>query len=223
MEPEALGLFILTETLISLAPGPAVLLVLGLSVRHGFGIGFAATLGIITTNAFYFLLSALGVGALILSSAAVFTVIKWIGAAYLAWLGIIMLKPLVRRLRGLRDATNESIDVAEAASAVRDTRKDFRLAFVHGFSLQAANPKNIAYFVAILPQFVSPDGNVAAQLTILGIVSVLLEVPILLAYGLAASKSAALMRAHVVDWIEGCAGGLLIMMGGALALYRRAQ
>ncbi len=162
-------MFILTETLISLSPGPAVLLVLGLPVRHGFGIGFAATLGIITTNAVYFLLSALGVGALILSSTALFTVIKWIGAVYLSWLGINMLKPLVRRMRGLHDDRNEIINVTEAATAVQDSRKDFRQAFVRGFSLQAANPKNIAYFVATLPQFVSSDGNVPPSSRSLGL------------------------------------------------------
>lgn len=221
MELETLGLFVLTETLLSLSPGPAVLLVLGLSVRHGFQIGFGAILGILAVNIVYFTLAALGVGAMILASATLFTIIKWIGAAYLAYLGIMMLNPLWRRLRGYGKNEGEAINIEDASLAVASLRKDMRRAFVRGFILQASNPKNIAFFVAILPQFISPEGNVAGQLVVLGILSVLLELPILLAYGFASSKSAALMKIRVVEWIEGAGGVVLIGMGAALALIRR--
>ena len=223
MEIETLGLFILTETLLSLLPGPAVLLVIGLSVRHGFKIGFGATLGILSTNAIYFTLSALGVGALIVASATLFSIIKWVGAAYLAYLGIVMIAPLAKRLRGRAPHDEQVINVANASVAVRNVKKDFRRSFVHGFVLQASNPKNIAFFVAILPQFISPEGNVAGQLAILGIASVLLELPILVIYGIASSKTAALMKERVVEWIEAIAGSILVMMGGALALYRSSE
>lgn len=223
MHLDSLGLFILTETLLSMTPGPAVLLVLGLSVRHGFKLGFGAILGILSVNALYFTLSALGVGALILASATLFTLIKWIGAAYLAYLGVTMAIPLVRRLTGKTTSDAQAINIDEASNAVKDYRKDFRRTFIRGFTLQASNPKNIAFFVAILPQFISPEGNVAAQLTILGIASVLLELPILVAYALASSKSAALIKEHTIEWIEGIAGGILIAMGAALALYKRAD
>jgi len=222
MELETLGLFILTETLLSITPGPAVLLVLGLSVRYGFKIGFGATLGILSVNAVYFTLAALGVGAMILASATLFTAIKWIGAAYLVYLGVMMLRPLFKRLWGKTTSKGEVINVANASMAVADDKKDFRGSFVRGFILQASNPKNIAFFVAILPQFISPEGNVAGQLVILGIVSVLLELPILVVYGLASSKSAKLMKAHVVEWIEGMGGAILIAMGAMLAMYRRS-
>ncbi|VAW21076.1 hypothetical protein MNBD_ALPHA11-1762 [hydrothermal vent metagenome] len=221
MELETLGLFILTETLLSITPGPAVLLVLGLSVRYGFKIGFGATLGILSVNAVYFTLAALGVGAMILASATLFTAIKWIGAAYLVYLGVMMLRPLFIRFWGKSDSKDEVINVANASMAVADDKKDFRGSFVRGFILQASNPKNIAFFVAILPQFISPEGNVAGQLFILGIVSVLLELPILVVYGLASSKSAKLMKVHVVEWIEGMGGAILIAMGAMLAMYRR--
>jgi len=122
LEIETLGLFIL---------------VLGLSVRHGFKIGSAATLGIISTNAVYFTLSALGVGALIVASSTLFTVIKWIGAAYLAYLGVNMLRPLVRRLRGQVDHDKQVIDVAEASRKVRSMEYNTWKAFTQGFMLQA--------------------------------------------------------------------------------------
>ena len=141
MELETLGLFMLTEALLSLTPGPAVLLVLGLSIRHGFKIGFGATLGILAVNAVYFALAALGVGAMIVASATLFTIIKWIGAAYLAYLGVVMLMPLLRRLSGKSKTDDEVIDVTEASKAVIGAGKDFRRAFVRGFVLQASNPK----------------------------------------------------------------------------------
>ncbi|MCF6320344.1 MAG: LysE family translocator [Rhizobiaceae bacterium] len=221
MELETLGLFMLTEALLSLTPGPAVLLVLGLSVRHGFKIGFAATLGILAVNAVYFALAALGIGAMILASAALFTLIKWVGAAYLVYLGVMMALPLLRRLSGKADGDSAVIDVTKASKAVGTSKRDFRKAFIRGFVLQASNPKNIAFFVAILPQFITPENNVALQLVILGVVSVAIEIPILLAYGFASSKSAALMKAQVVDWIEGIGGGILIGLGAALAMVRR--
>jgi len=222
MELETLGLFMLTEALLSLTPGPAVLLVLGLSVRHGFKIGFGATLGILLVNAFYFALAALGIGAMILASATLFTIIKWVGAAYLAYLGVMMLLPLVRRLLGYSAYDGKVIDVVDASNAVADAKKDFRRAFLRGVVLQASNPKNIAFFVAILPQFISPEGNVGFQLLVFGVVSVMIEIPILLAYGYASSKSAALMKARVIDWIEGIGGGVLIGLGVALAMVRRS-
>lgn len=222
MDFEAVALFALTEFLLSMTPGPAVLLVVGLSMRKGFGNGFAATAGILSVNAIYFALSALGVGALILASATLFTAIKWAGAAYLAYLGIQMLRPLLYRKKA-GEAEDSALDLDKAASVAVSAREDFRKSFWRGFILQAANPKIIVFFVAILPQFISPEGNVAGQLAVFGVVSVLLELPILAFYGLASAKSAAIMKQRVVDWVEGISGGILIMMGWALALYRRAE
>ncbi|MEM7067660.1 MAG: LysE family translocator [Pseudomonadota bacterium] len=221
MDLETLSVFILTETLLSLSPGPAVILVLGLSVRYGFKIGFGATLGILATNAVYFTLAALGVGAMILASATLFTIIKWIGAAYLAYLGFHMLVPFIRSWRANRAGDGQVIDVKEASRSVRHESNSFLRSFVKGFVLQASNPKNIAFFVAILPQFITPGENVPQQMLILGIASVTLELPILVVYGLASSKSAELMKERVIEWIEGIAGGILIMLGAALALYRQ--
>lgn len=223
MDLHTLGLFVLTETLLSLSPGPAVLLVVGLSMRRGFRLGVMATLGILSTNALYFSLSALGVGALILASATLFTVIKWIGAAYLAYLGLQMIAPLVARWRAAPGEDASAVDLEAAARASKEPGASPRAAFCRGFMLQASNPKILAFFAAILPQFVSPTGDVAGQLVILGIASVLLELPILILYGLLAARSAAYVKARVVDWIEGAAGGILVAMGAALALYRRAD
>jgi len=224
---ETIALFALTEFLLSLTPGPAVLLVIGLSMRQGFRIGFMATLGILSTNAVFFTLSALGVGALILASATLFTILKWVGAAYLVYLGIGMITPLANRLwaeqvRGERAAAG-GLDLDEASSAAPKALQSVGRSFWQGFSLQASNPKNLAFFVAILPQFISPEGDVALQMIVLGVVSVLLELPILVAYGVASALSAKLMRERLIEWIEGIGGGILVGLGGALATSQRGS
>lgn len=216
MTVETLALFALTEFLLCLSPGPAVLLVVGLSMRHGFRSGVIASLGILTTNAVFFLLSALGVGAVILASATLFTILKWVGAAYLVYLGIGMIAPLARRLlRKNGDHVALDLETAErsAPQRVQGTARTFR----QGVAVQASNPKNIAFFVAILPQFVTPGDDVALQLAVLGVVSVSLELPILIAYGAASAYLARLMHERVVEWIEGIGGGILIGLGAALA------
>lgn len=195
-----------------------MILVIGLSIRNGFRMGVAATLGILFTNAIYFTLAALGVGGLIIASATLFNFIKWAGAIYLAWLGLQMLRPLLARLRHQPQAAAAEV----LPDPTPQERQSFAGAFRRGAMLQAANPKNIAFFVAILPQFIAPEGPVALQLAILGAASVSLELPILLGYGFATSRAAAFMTERVVEALEGAAGGILIALGAALALYRRA-
>ncbi len=222
MDIEAIGLFALTEALLSLTPGPAVLLVVGLSIRKGFRIGFAATLGIVLVNALYFTLSALGIGAAIIASATLFTMIKWAGAAYLIYLGIQMLRPLLQG-SALKGKASSALDLNTAVAMGMGKNDAVSSSFLRGFVLQASNPKNIMFFVAILPQFITPGDNIVAQMAILGTVSILLEMPILIIYSIASARSARLMKQRLVDWLEAIGGGALIMMGGALALYRKSQ
>ena len=216
MDLSTLALFALTEGFLSLIPGPAVLLVVGLSMRGGFRDGMLAAVGVVSTNAVYFTLSALGIGALILASATLFTVIKWIGAAYLVYLGLTMIAPLLHQGRG-----GAGVDVAEARSRAAGAPRSASSLVWKGFALQAGNPKNIAFFVAILPQFIDPAGNVPLQLLLLGVVSVLLELPILALYAFAFSTMARLMSRRLILWFEAVAGGILVALGGTLAMSSR--
>ncbi|TNB48364.1 LysE family translocator [Martelella lutilitoris] len=217
MDWSSVAAFAATEFLLCLSPGPAVLLVVGLSMRQGFWRSQAAATGILATNALYFALSAAGVASLILMSATLFNVVKIIGAVYLAWLGIKMIAPLLSRRKGEGGSA-----LAGAANLKRVTPEaPFRL-FFRGFSVQAANPKNLAFFVAILPQFVNPTGDVAMQMVVFGGISVMLELPILLIYALAFSALARVVTERAVAWLEASAGGILVMLGAALALQKRA-
>ncbi len=222
MDLNALALFALTEFLLSLTPGPAVLLVAGLSLRSGMAPGLAAAAGILTVNTFYFVLSAIGVGALILASATVFTVLKIAGALYLAYLGLQLLRPLLDYYRSNADpAIGAVIGSTRPDAAPRG--QPLGSSFRSGVMLQASNPKTIAFFVAILPQFVSPAGHLGLQLTVLGIVSVAIELPVLILYSSLFARLSRRLTRVVVIWIEGCAGALLIMLGSLLALYQRSD
>lgn len=197
-----LALFAATEFLLCLSPGPAVLLVLARALGHGLGGALPAILGILSANAFYFALSATGLGALLLASHDLFLVVKWLGAAYLVYLGV---SALMARGEG------------PFAKADR-TKLSFRRSFASAFALQAANPKNLLFFVGILPQFVDPHANVAMQMLIFGVTSILIEIVVLTIYAIAAGRAARLAaRPRIAVWIDRACGTLLVAAGLRLA------
>jgi len=213
MALDTLLLFAATEFLLCLSPGPSVLFVMGLAMRAGTRTGWAAAAGVTAGTAFYFALSALGVGALILASHALFTAVKWAGAAYLVYLGAGMIRPLAVALwTGTMPSAGFVRPVADGTGAAR--------AFWKGFAIQLANPKTLMFFIALFPQFITPDGNVALQFMLMGLVSASMEMPILMAYALVSAVSARWMAQKAMLWFEGLAGGFLVFIGGALAFSR---
>jgi homoserine/homoserine lactone efflux protein len=195
-------LFAMTELLLSLTPGPAVLLVVSQGMRRGARISRRGGAGILAGNAIYFALSAAGLGALLLASKRVFDVLQLAGAAYLVLLG---LKMLLLPSRG-----EESAAVPEAGGTS---------AFMQGLLTQLANPKAIVFFTALLPQFVDPARPVAMQFLILGVISILVELPVLLLYGYAADRGRAIYGKHARP-VERLAGACLVAAGARLAAMR---
>lgn len=171
MSLEAWGLFALTETMLCLTPGPAVLFVVSQALSRGGAASVAGAVGILGANVLYFALSATGLGAVLLASYELFALIRWLGAAYLIWLGV---RAFVGR------AAPRSPDSTPDTGASRTC--------VNGFVLQAANPKALLFFVALLPQFIDPAGHVASQVLWLGVTSVVIELIVLLTYGAAAGR-----------------------------------
>ncbi|MEM8552889.1 MAG: LysE family translocator [Pseudomonadota bacterium] len=219
MDIEVLLLFAATEFLLCLTPGPAVIFVVGLAMRAGTRPGWAAALGVTAGSAFYFALSALGIGALILASHTLFTIIKWVGAAYLIVLGVRMAVPLIRDVRrnGLwRASAPAELAVLQPPAAAQG----FWRPFAKGFALQLANPKTLMFFLALFPQFISPEGNVALQFALMALVSALIELPTLMLYALLSAASARFLADRFMLWLEGAAGGVLVFIGGALAIAR---
>jgi homoserine/homoserine lactone efflux protein len=195
-------LFAATELLLSMSPGPAVLLVVSQGIRRGFRSSTRGAAGILTGNAIYFALSAAGLGALLLASKRVFDVLQLAGAAYLVLLG---LKMMIRPGR---------VDEDRAAATDREAG-----AFVQGLFTQLANPKAIVFFTALLPQFVDPTRDVAMQFVVLGVISIAVELPVLLLYGFAADRGRARYGKHA-PLFERLAGACLIAAGAKLAAMR---
>lgn len=202
--------FALTEFLLCLTPGPAVLLVVSQGVTAGFKPSLRGSLGILSGNAIYFFLSALGLGALLLASATLFQITKWLGIAYLILTGIRMLVS--------RGEAETPADATVAATITRD--RSLKL-FSQGLLTQLANPKAIIFFTALLPQFVSPGGRVLGQFLLLGIVSIAVEFPVLMSYGWLAQRSSRLIPERLSSLPQRIAGSFLICAGVGLASMRR--
>ena len=210
MTVETWLLFAITETALCFTPGPAVLLVLSHGLTRGMGASIWANLGILAGNACYFALSATGLGAVLLASYEVFSAIRWLGAAYLIWLGISAF---------LGRSEVIAVKPAAAASAGRT--------FLNGLVLQVANPKALVFFTALLPQFIDPHGDphtsVVAQVAILGVTSVVIEFFVLLAYGAAAGRlTAVAARPRFQTVANRVAGSMLVAAGVGLARVERA-
>jgi homoserine/homoserine lactone efflux protein len=204
---ETWSLFLVTETILCLTPGPAVLFVLSQGLGRGAPASIQASLGILAGNAFYFMLSATGLGAILIASYDLFFAVKWAGAGYLVWLG----------LRALR-ATGTVLSAKPATGAAES-----RHVFARGFSVQAANPKAIVFFTALLPQFIDPAGSVAFQVGILALTSIAVEFVVLATYGIFAGRVARLAaEPRVAALLERAAGVLLIGAGLRMAALRRA-
>jgi threonine/homoserine/homoserine lactone efflux protein len=196
-------LFLVMETALSLSPGPAVFYVVSQGARGALRRTAPAAAGIIGANAVYFTLSATSLGAIIAASARFFTIAKWVGAAYLIYLGI----------KALRAAgSSHAVALHDGGT---DGQGDRRRVFLGAFTLQLANPKALLFFLALLPQFIDPAANVAPQMLILAATSMLPEFCILLGYGWLAHRALhASSRFGVsgrmnrwLGWIEGA--GLL--------------
>ncbi|GAC1525736.1 MAG: LysE family translocator [Collimonas sp.] len=166
-------LFVLTEFALSASPGPAVMLVVAYGITVGWKKSIFAILGILTANAIYFTISATGLGALIVASHTLFSVVKWLGVAYLAYLGLSAIfgrpSPITVSKLDNRNASGWKI-------------------WFSGLTLQLANPKALIFFIAILPQFLNPSANIPLQMIWLAAGSIIPELFILIGYAALAGK-----------------------------------
>jgi threonine/homoserine/homoserine lactone efflux protein len=201
------SIFATTEFVLCLTPGPAVLFVLSTALRAGTRKSVASILGILGANTGYFVLSATGLGALLLASYRLFFAIKWIGAAYLVFLGI---KAITGKAGLLASDADTPVEI-----------RGWRL-FGDAFVTQTSNPKAIVFFSALLPQFLNPHSSLVPQVTILAATSALIEFSVLLGYGLAAGRASSFAREpRYANWTNRVAGTILIGAGAGLAALRR--
>jgi homoserine/homoserine lactone efflux protein len=207
MSVELFLAFIGAHVMMSLTPGPAVLMVSSQGMARGFRAGLAASLGILAGNSIYFALSAIGLGAVLATSAFLFTCIKWAGAAYLVWMGI----------RTLRNARRVAEQTAPGPVPISEH------GFVQGLVKQLANPKSILFFGALLPQFITPGETQIWHFGFMLAALHVTELPILAAYAWLGAKGGAFARGPSgVLWREQIAGVAQIMVGGVIATIKRS-
>jgi threonine/homoserine/homoserine lactone efflux protein len=148
-----IGLFVGAALILLLIPGPAVLYIVARSMAQGRMAGFVSDLGIHAATLIHVIAAALGLSALLASSALAFSIVKYLGAAYLIWLG---LKKIFGRVK---DADSGALSRHSYARLFRD-----------GFIVNLLNPKTALFFFAFLPQFAEPErGHLAVQITFLGL------------------------------------------------------
>ncbi len=199
--------FVAASTALLLIPGPTVLLILSYALSKGRSVAVASATGVALGDLLAMTASLLGLGALVLASATLFSVLKWVGAAYLVWLGIKL----------LRSAPSGGL------STVRTEREvTARGVFGHAAAVTALNPKSIAFFIAFVPQFLRPDDPLGPQFTILIATFVGLAWLNALAYALLADRLRLMIgRANVITAMTRFGGLALIGMGFATAILRR--
>ena len=209
-----LTLFIISGLLLNIMPGPDSLLIMTRSATQGWRAGSAAALGIGAGTMIHIFAAALGLSALLSTSAAAFTVVKWVGAAYIIYVGIGMLRA---KLRGDADS-----DQATAAAA--NARLPYRNIFFQGFLTNVLNPKVALFFLAFVPQFISADST-SKPLAFIILGCVFNFNGMLWCNGLAVFTAFASARLKVKPlvalWLNRVTGGLFLALGLRLALAQQ--
>ncbi|TCU15739.1 LysE family translocator [Rhizobium sullae] len=190
-------------------PGPTVLLALTNGSRYGTRRAIAGMVGAVLSDFVLIGAVAIGLGALLAASEFWFSVLKYAGAAYLAFLGIMML-----RSKGTIDATVK----AEAAGGAGST---FAIG-LKSFTVAVTNPKGYLFFSAFLPQFIDPSLPQPVQYAVLAVIFASLDFAIMFAYAIFGSQAVRLLKNSGAMWLDRISGGALIALAGSLAFYRRA-
>jgi threonine/homoserine/homoserine lactone efflux protein len=199
--------FTAASAVLLLIPGPTVLLVVSYALGQGWRTALPMAVGVALGDFTAMTLSLLGVGALLAASATIFTMLKWIGAAYLIWLGIKLW-----RAGGSLDAQPRT----DRASAAR--------MLAHAWLVTALNPKSITFFVAFLPQFLDPKADFLTQMVVFEVTFLVLAFANAFGYALVASRARAVVRnARAISAFNKVGGSLLIGAGVATVSLRAGQ
>jgi threonine/homoserine/homoserine lactone efflux protein len=201
-------LYLAAALLLAVTPGPGIFYVAARSLAGGRAEGIASSFGTALGGLVHVLAGALGVSALVLASAELFTALKWLGAAYLVWLGVRTMMASRRDIPGA--------DPSPAMGA--------RRAFREGVVVEALNPKTAAFFLAFIPQFLDPSaGPVAVPFIVLGAISVTLNTlaDIVVAIGASRIREGAASRPAFIRRLREISGASMIALGASLALAKR--
>ena len=188
-------------------PGPTILLVVAYARGAGRRTALWTVAGVFFGDLLAITLSVMGLGVILATSSALFTALKWIGGAYLIWLGWKLFTSPV---------SGETV-------SVRGADKSGRAMLIHAFAVTATNPKSIVFFVAFLPQFVNPAASATPQLAAMVATFTILGALNALIYAIAAGGlRERIKRPSVMRWLNRGGGSALMAMGALTFLVRRA-
>ncbi len=190
-------------------PGPTVLLALSNGARYGWRRSLAGMAGAVASDFVLVGAVALGLGALLAASEFWFSVLKWVGAIYLGWLGLRML-----RSGGSIQVPDEG-GSAPARSAMQIFSKSFLVA--------VTNPKGYLFCSALMPQFIDPGAAQAPQYLVIAVLFAGIDFMVMAAYAFVGARAVRLLRASVAQWLDRTCGALLLALAGSLAFYRRGN
>jgi threonine/homoserine/homoserine lactone efflux protein len=191
-------------------PGPTVLLVISYALAHGRKSAMATVLGVGLGDFTSMTTSMLGLGAFLLTSAGLFTILKWIGAAYLIYMGI--------RLWRMRVGEANAAEASETSET-----KPWRI-FLHAYVVTALNPKGIIFFIAFLPQFLNTTQPILPQMLLFEATFLVLAITNATLYALMASAARQTIRRPAVQRGVNRVGGSLLIGAGLLAIgWRHAK
>jgi homoserine/homoserine lactone efflux protein len=199
--------YFVATIVLSVTPGPGVFSSISSGLHHGFRLGLWNGVGMQAANAILVGIVSLGLGAILLASETLFTAVKWLGVAYLLYLGIVTWRSRPKGFEEDRD----------------DHARTAREIFLRGFFVNLTNPKGIIFFAAILPQFIDVHRPQMAQYAIFAATTFSVDVVVMMAYTALAAKVLRVMKEpRHLRWINRSLGGAFIAAGLALAGFRRA-
>ena len=198
--------YVLASIILCVSPGPGVFSSISSGLHHGFRLGIWNAVGMQAASLIVVIVVSVGLGSLLLASEAAFTMVKWLGVAYLVYLGIVTWRAPARGF----------------VEAGGDTAKTPREVFMRGFLVNITNPKGIIFFAAVLPQFIDVARPQAPQYAILAVTTFAVDLVTMACYtALAARVLRAMTDASRLRWVNRGLGGAFVAAGLALATFRR--
>ena len=200
--------FALVAVVAIATPGPTVLLALANGSRFGLRRAVYGMLGAVASDFILVTAVALGLGALLAASEFWFSVIKWIGVAYLVYVGIMLLRS--------KGKLGELMTLS-------DEKRSRRSVFARSFLVAITNPKGYLFVGALMPQFIDPHLAQVPQYAVIAVVFAAIDFMIMFAYAALGSQAVRLLRRSGALWLDRVCGVILLALAASLAFLRRAN
>ncbi len=211
--------FLIASFLLNISPGPDMAYIVGQTAVHGRKIGLFSTFGVVSGAFVHVVAAALGLSAILATSALAFAIVKWVGVAYLVWLGI----GAIRASFAKKHTGSDTRDLAHNTALSPRNATAFQ-AWRQGVMIDVLNPKVAIFFMAFLPQFVDPaQGHGAVQFLILGsmvnLIGLMVESTIVLLVAAAAVRIKGHNKLGV--WLQRALGAMFVALGARLAISQQ--